>query len=158
MPASQEDLRSLWLTAPPGRLSPWEQARALGLREASQLIFDGEVNKTWIAGKLVKTDGSAPSQPALTQFFAKVDADPEWFPGKHSGARRGPLPLLTPAKRRCIAMSAMSQKSKDEEPCVAETIVRCPAATQNPQTGKPFCDKTIRKVFLEDRMQQPRCF
>ena len=47
MSLSREELRSLWLTAPPGRLSPWEQARALGLREASKLIFDGEVNKTW---------------------------------------------------------------------------------------------------------------
>ena len=60
MPFSQEELRSLWLSAPPGRLCPWEQARALGLREASKLIFDGEVNQTWIAGKLAKTDGSAP--------------------------------------------------------------------------------------------------
>ena len=143
----------MWLTAPPGRLSPWEQARALGLRSASKVIFDGEVRQTWIAGQLVKTDGSAPSQPALSQFFAKVDADPQWFPGKHSGARRGPPPQLTPAKRRCIATSAMSQKSKGDEPSVAETIARCPAATLNPETGEPFCDKTIRKVFLEDGAQ-----
>ena len=34
--------------------------------------------------------------------------------------------------------------------CLALILVRCPAATLNPKTKKPFCDKTIRKVFLED--------
>ena len=31
-------LRDLWLAAPPGRLCPWQQARALALREASSLF------------------------------------------------------------------------------------------------------------------------
>ena len=29
-------LRQMWLTAPPGRMSPWQQARALALREVSR--------------------------------------------------------------------------------------------------------------------------
>jgi hypothetical protein len=32
----------------------------------------------------------------------------------------------------------------------ALTFIRCPAATRNPKTKKPFCDKTIKNVFLED--------
>ena len=34
--------------------------------------------------------------------------------------------------------------------CLALILVRCPAATLNPKTKKPFCDKNIRKAFLED--------
>ena len=80
-----------------------------------------------------------------------VDADSEWFPGKHNGAKRGPKPLLTAAKRRRIANAAMAgKKNRREEPCVAAVIRDDPVATMNPVTGKPFCDKTIRKVFPED--------
>ena len=54
------------------------------------------------------------------------------------------------SKRRRIAASAMSQKAEGYEPSVEVTIARCPAATHNPQTRRPFCDKVIRKVFVED--------
>ena len=63
---------------------------------------------------------------ALHELFAKIDADPDWFPGKHSGAKRGPAPLLTPAKRLCIARSAMAAKSSGDEPCVAAVVHNCP--------------------------------
>ena len=79
-----------------------------------------------------------------------MDADPEWYPGKADGAKRGPKPLLTPQKRARIAASAMSQKAAGEEPDPTVTVHRCPTATLNPRTQKPFCDKSIRKVFLED--------
>ena len=71
---------------------------------------------SWIAGKLRKTDSTGkaysddpPSHGSLTEFFAKVDADPDWFPGKHNGQKRGPQPLMTKAKRARIAASGMSQ-------------------------------------------------
>ena len=35
----QDSLRCLWLHGQEGRLSPWEQARALGLREASRDLY-----------------------------------------------------------------------------------------------------------------------
>ena len=44
----------------------------------------------------------------------------------------------------------MTQKREGFEPSVEVTIQRCPGATLNPKTDKPFCDKTVRKVFLED--------
>ena len=34
-------LKELWLTAPAGRLSPWEQARALALRDVYRELHDG---------------------------------------------------------------------------------------------------------------------
>ena len=36
MPMTQEELRSFWQTGKSGSLSPWQQALALGLREASK--------------------------------------------------------------------------------------------------------------------------
>ena len=147
----QDALRHFWLSAPAGRLCPWEVAKALGLREASRELHGGQPNLEWIASRLTKSGGGAPTRAAMHELFAKIDSDPEWFPGKHSGAKRGPKPLLTAAKRRCIAASAMASKRKrDQEPCVAAVVNACPAATLNPQTGKPFDDKKIREVFTTD--------
>ena len=144
-------MRDFWLSAPEGRLSAWELAKALAFREASRELSGGEVNLAWVAARVTKVGGGHPTRSAMCQFFAMVDADPEWFPGKHSGAKRGRKPLLTPAKRRRIANAAMTgKKIRREEPCVAAVIRDEPVATMNPVTGKPFCDKTIRKVFLED--------
>ena len=45
----------------------------------------------------------------------------------------------------------MAVKAKSgQEPVVDAIIIACPVATMNPATGKPFCGKSIRKVFLED--------
>ena len=92
----------------------------------------------------------APAWGSLSEFFSKVDKDPDWFPGKHNGQKRGRPPVMTRQKRRRIASSAMLQKEEGDEPSADVTIIRCPASTLNPETKKPFCDKTIRKVFLED--------
>jgi hypothetical protein len=157
MPFSQDDLRHFWHSSAPDRLSPWQQAFALGLREASKEIHEGHVYVNWIASKLRKTDGTgkaysedAPSHGSVSVLLKQIGDDPTWFPGKHSGRKRGPNIVLSPHKRARIAWSAMLQKSEGHEPGVTETILRCPAATLNPKTSEPFCDKTIRKVFLED--------
>ena len=121
---AQELLRNFWLSCPPGHLSPWEQAKALGLREASKELHDGKVNVPWICARLTKTGGGQPQRPSLHEFFRKVDADPDWFPGKHSGKPRGPKPLLTSQKRLCIASSAMEAKRRRrQEPCVAKHLL-----------------------------------
>ena len=147
----QDSLRSFWLHAQDGRLCPWEQAKALGLREASRELHKGKTNLPWIAARVTKVGGGHPGKSALHEFFKLVDSDDDWFPGKHSGTKRGPKPLLTPAKRRNIAQSAMAaKKTHGNEPCVAAVVHACPASTMNTSTGNPFCDKTIRKVFLED--------
>ena len=104
-------LRQLWLSAPPGRMSPWQQARALALREVSRELHAGRTQLEWVAARVEKVGGGSPGQDALHKFFTKVDADPDWFPGKQcSGKKRGRSPLLTLAKRRCIARAAMSAK------------------------------------------------
>ena len=144
-------LRNLWLSAPHGRLSPWQQARALALREVSRELHAGRTQLEWIAVRVEKVGGGHPGQDALHKFFKLVDADRDWFPGKQRVGKRGRPPLLTPAKRRCIATAAMTAKhNRKDEPCVAAVIHSCPRATTNPVTKLPFCDKTIRKVFATE--------
>ena len=75
-------LRQLWLSAPPGRMSPWQQARALALREVSRELHAGRTQLEWVAARVEKVGGGSPGQDALHKFFTKVDADPDWFPGK----------------------------------------------------------------------------
>ena len=157
MQLTQEMLRNLWHTSAPERLTPWMQCRALALRDVCRELDDEDFGLTWIAQKLLKTDESgkqytteSPSKGSVCDFFKKVDADPDWFPGKHNGEKRGPKPLLTKAKRARIAASGHRQKREGDEPCPAETVAKCPVATRNPLTKRPFCDKTIRKVWTQD--------
>ena len=84
MAPRQVDLRACWHTAGPGRLTAWQQAFTCGLREASKELYGGHVAVTWIASKLRKTDATgkaysqdAPEQGSLSEFFRKIDADPE---------------------------------------------------------------------------------
>ena len=133
----QECLHKLWLSAPEGRLSPWEQAKALALREASRMLHDGWDNLPWVCERLTKSGGGHPQPGSLHEFFSKVDADSDWFPGKHNGAKRGPTPQLTPHKRRCIAESAMAAKKyRKQEPCVAAVVQACPDATRSEKNWK----------------------
>ena len=137
---AQELLRDSWLRGQHGRLCAWEQAKALALREASRELH-GRTQLAWIAARVEKVGGGHPSDGALHKFFKVVDGDKEWFPGKQRGAARGPKPLMTRAKRRCIAQSAMAAKKlRGDEPCVTAVVHACPRATTNPRTGKPFCD------------------
>ena len=73
MPTS-ESLSALWLSAPPGRLSPWQQARALALRDASREIHGGRSQLQWIADRVEKVGGGCPGKAALHKFFTLVDA------------------------------------------------------------------------------------
>jgi len=149
----QATLKDLWLKAPDDRLCALEQAKALAFREASKELHGPQLNLPWIADRLTKSGPNAghPSTSALHQFFALVDADPEWFPGKHNGAKRGPKPLLTAAKRQRAAAFLMKQKHEHgEEPCIPNLIVNEPEATWNPKTKKPFSHRKLREILTED--------
>ena len=69
----QDSLRSFWLHAQDGRLCPWEQAKALGLREASRELHKGKTNLPWIAARVTKVGGGHPGKSALHEFFKLVD-------------------------------------------------------------------------------------
>ena len=56
-PAHNAALEAMWLSAPHGRLCPWQQARALALREASRELHSGRTQLEWIAARVVKVGG-----------------------------------------------------------------------------------------------------
>ena len=94
----------MWLKAPEGKLCGREQAKAWALREVWHADDKGAYGMLpFIASKLRKTkdslpQGDPPGTSALKEFFEKVDADPNWFPGKHSEAIRGPTRILRGVK------------------------------------------------------------
>ena len=151
MPLSQDVLREVWRGGQANRMCPWEQARALALREASREIHGGRANVEWVAARVVKNDGSRPTRQSLHELFALVDSDADWFPGKHCGKRRGPEPFFTPSKKKHCARVMMQVKHEaGDEPTVEEMKRRCPRATLNPRTGKTFDDKVLRRALTED--------
>ena len=81
--SKQDVLRSAWLDAKDGSLSGREQAKAWAPREIWRDAGKADHGmKTYIAGKLEKRGGGAPSSVAVRQFFEKVDAVDDWFPWK----------------------------------------------------------------------------
>ena len=76
-------LESLWKEGRDGALSPLEQMRACALRTAQRDIGgDKAVNLEKIADRVTKVGGGHPTREAIRQFLERVDADPEWYPGK----------------------------------------------------------------------------
>ena len=130
---SQSALRDAWLSAPAGRLCPWQQARALALREASRTLHNGRTNLKWIASRVEKEGGGHPSSSAMCQFFHFMDNDPDWLPGKQGGAKRGRKPVLTPVKRRCKARSVMSSKHEGKRALCGCGNPRMPACDTQPR-------------------------
>ena len=120
--ASQDTLKELWLAAPEGRLCAREQAKAWALREVWRQ--EGKADHglcTWVASKVKKSKngkpaGPHPSSSAIEQFFAKVDDDGEWYPGKQTITKRGPKRVLTGAKVTAIVSAAKRLKTEGEEP------------------------------------------
>ena len=94
--ASQEELAKLWLEAPEGSLCGREQAKAWALREVWKQEEKGTYGMLpFIASRLRKMSdgqpgGEAPSKQAVEKLLAKIGADPDWVPGKHSDTPRGP--------------------------------------------------------------------
>ena len=74
----QELLKEAWLGGRDGCLSPLSEARAWALRETWRDEKESEWGMlSYIAGKLKKKGGGNPSVSAVSQFFAKLDADPQ---------------------------------------------------------------------------------
>ena len=78
MSIDQATLQGFWHTSAPNRLTPWQQALALGLREASKELNGGHVALSWIASKLRKTDSTGkaystdpPKHGSLSEFFSQ---------------------------------------------------------------------------------------
>ena len=85
-----------------------EEAKAWALREVwmdhgkrpygMYTFIARRVRKTWGG----KARGDHPTNAGIKEFSKKIDCDPDWFPGKHNGQKRGPIQVLTGAKRTAI--------------------------------------------------------
>ena len=153
--SAQESLCKLWLGGPDDRLCGREQAKAWALRE----VWRSEGKNTYgmlqfVASRLKKNKngtptGEPPQRSSLQEFFEKVDADSEWYPGKHSGQKRGPKRILTGGKLSAIVSAAKRLKREGDEPTYAGIVAACPQATLNPSTQEPVDKHLVYNVFRE---------
>ena len=148
----QDVLREAWLGGRPGELSALAEARAWALRECWRDQHESEYGMLrYIAERVEKTGGGNPSREAVRVLLGRIDADPQWYPGKVAAAKRnGPEPVLRAAKRRAVATSAERLKKSGQEPTYSRVVAQCPEATRNPQTGAPVHKKQLYAVLKQD--------
>ena len=148
MASHQEALRDAWLGGRVGSLSALAQAKAWALREvwqAEKTSNDGLLS--CIAERVEKVGGGVPHKGTMSEFFANVDADPAWFPGKSSQERFGLLPVLNGTKRKLVARSAMAMAQRGEEPTYPALVAANPKALLNPATGEPVGNKIVYDIL-----------
>jgi hypothetical protein len=144
-------LQKAWLGGKDGCLGALAEARAWALREVWREGGKSDYGMlVFVCARVTKVGGGNPSPTAVNGFFDRVDEDADWFPGKHNQEKRGPKPILYGAKRQAVAKSAMATKARGHEPTYVRAVADCPAATLNPNTGKPVTKKRIYDVFRED--------
>ena len=156
--SKQALLRSAWLGTKDGSLSGREQAKAWALREIWK--DDGKADHgmlVYIAGKLKKKDGGSPTPNAVKQFFVKVDADDEWFPGKANYDEVGAPSVMTGQQRAALARCAMSMKTNGIEPTYGKVVAACPKAALNPKTKRPFSKYSVYNIMGEDCYDDDPC-
>ena len=149
---AMSSLESLWKEGRKGALCPLEQMRAWALRVTQRDLLGGEgaVNYAAIADRVTKVGGGHPGRDAIRQFLDRVDADPDWYPGKNYKTRSGPAPVLRGAKRRQVAKSAMGLKKGGGEPTYPAIAARCPAAVLNPDTREAVDKKQVYALLKSD--------
>ena len=136
--SKQDMLRSAWLDATDNSFSGKEQAKARALREIWRDAGKADHGlKYYIAGKLKKQGGGAPTSEAVRKFSEKVDADDDWFPGKANYDNMGTPSVMTGPQRAALARCAMTMKKDGIEPIYGKVIAACPKAKLNPTTKRP---------------------
>ena len=152
----QEVLRAAWLGGQQGRLSAQGEARAWALREAWKATKNTTYGMlSFVASHVTKVGGGQPTPSAVQQFLEKVDADPEWYPGKAEPSARGPKSAIAPRSQNVVAQSAMSMKRRGEEPTYPALVAANPVALLNPATGKPVGKKRVYAILRERCYDDP---
>ena len=133
--------------------SPLSEARAWALRE----VWRDENESEWgmlsyIAGKLKKKGGGNPSVEAVHKFFAKLDADPQWFPGRGYQEQFGPPSVITPGNQAIVARSALAMSAREQKLSYAALVPNNAEQLLNPQTGQLVHKKRVDAILEE------RCF
>ena len=142
--------KEFWTSGKKGSLSPWSQAKVWALTKVSEeydlgLTLNDIGQKVWKIGRPRKH----PSYEAIRQLQAAFADDDDWYPGKslEVAAARGPKVKFTAQKRGAVKRSLEAAKREGVEPSVPLARRRCPTATVNPDTGKPFDKKLILDVM-----------
>ena len=152
----QELLRAAWLGGVHGHLSAMAEARAWSLREVYVEMGKPKYGlNTFVASRLTKVGGGAPGVSAVIKFFARLDADDEWFPGKSSRTEYGPQGALSETAKNNIASSAMAMKDRKVEPTYKKVLSTCPQAVINPETGKAVDKRLVYDVLRERCYDDP---
>ena len=132
-------------------MSALSQLKVWALREAWREFSESAHGMhKFVVERVRKIDGTCLSGSAVHQLLARIDADPEWFPGKIYRERSGPQPVLHGLKRAILARSAMAQKRRGGEPTYRAVVANCPAAVLNPATDQPVGKKRVYDVFRAD--------
>ena len=147
--SQQEMLRKAWLEGRHGNLCALSEAMLWAVREvwrAEKRSLHGL--QTFAAGLVTKVGtGEHPTHRAVGLFYARVDADPEWYPGKSGQVIHGPAKALTSQQASAIARSAQVLKARGVEPTYSRIVSDCPNATLNHKTGKAVDKKRVYDVF-----------
>ena len=147
----QQPLADLWLKTKRGRLPPWAEAKAWALREAWREFKPDSTYGLleFVATRVEKQGGKAPTASAISQLFDKFDSDPSWFPGKVYGSYGGSRPALNGRSQAAIASAAMALKRDGLEPTFPLVVAQCPQASLNPATGRTVAPKRVYDVMRE---------
>jgi|ETNmetMinimDraft_31_1059906.scaffolds.fasta_scaffold07589_1 hypothetical protein len=159
--SAQETAREAWLEGPEGKLCGREQAKAWALREVWQDEGKGSYGMLQFVAKRVrkskngKPNGPHPTVQSLAEFFNKVDADKDWYPGKHSDTPRGPKRVLVGGKKTGVVQAAKKLARDGKEVTYPAMVSACPNALINPSTGEPVDKKCVFTVFREELYDDP---
>ena len=153
-------MRAAWLRCPEGELAPCEQAKLWGLREALRKLEEPDDQYEWMSCQVRKaangraTGGDHPSRDAVRKFFARVDraaaVGEPWYPGMCLSPRTGRPVELTAQKKAAICKSMMSAKKRGYLPSYDLAVARCPSATLNSTTGRPFSRERINQLLTSE--------
>ena len=152
----EEKLAMLWNTGRVGTLTPWSQCKVWALAEAWKIVKPNTVHgrNTWIKDLVEvvtedKRKKTHPTEQAIGRLLAKMESDPEWFPGKHDGSKLGAKAQIPNSNKAVIARSAMALKKTGMEPTYSNVLARNPNAALNPRTEEPISQNTMSRIFKE---------
>ena len=148
---SQELLKKVWTGGRKGCLSALSEAKLWAIREVWRSEKQSEHGMLTFASRLVFKFGTKqhPTSQAVGQFYAKIDDDPAWFPGKCDRSSNGPDRALSHQQVSAIARCAQSMKERNIEPTYQMVLASCPSATINQETNMPVDKKLVYIVFRE---------
>ena len=134
--SKQLELKDLWLAGPDGQLCALEEMKAWALREVWRQDGRGDYGMcAFIAKKVHKNDGSCPTRNSVRKLLEQIDADPEWYPGKQRGEKRGRKRVLVGTKVTAVCRSAKAIKRAGGEVTYPLLCATAPNALRNPSTG-----------------------